>query len=397
VRVLLVADGYPPVPGGLEAHVERLARYLHDAGHEIAVVTTSEDRVAESAWEVVTSSTWLGRVPGTQKVGVRQLPPPWPDPGMVQAVDRVVLRLNPDVIHAHGWCSASAGVVARRRTIPLVVTLHDYGMFCPMRTLLNAGQMCSHTAGIRCVRCPGSDQSLVKRLGLGAGIAWTGKHRSVGTKYLAVSSVVAEVHKAAGLTGAIAVVPNFIDISDAPFSPPPESGSILFVGPSTEVKGFDVLLDAHRRLLARRLDITLHHVGGAVVSNEDYVVRSGRLRGAELAAAYNSARVVVVPSKWQEPCPTVALEAMEAGRAIVASNVGGLIDIVESGVTGQLVPASDPEALADALEILLKDERRLEAMGRAGRTRVTKFSTATVGPIIEEIYRVELESLQVTV
>jgi len=87
---------------------------------------------------------------------------------------------------------------------------------------------------------------------------------------------------------------------------------------------------------------------------------------------------------------------MEAGRAVVGSNVGGLVDIVENGVTGELVPANDPQALADVLEMLLNDDHRLEEMGEAGRTRVNKFSTATVGPRIEDIYRIELESRKVT-
>jgi glycosyltransferase involved in cell wall biosynthesis len=89
---------------------------------------------------------------------------------------------------------------------------------------------------------------------------------------------------------------------------------------------------------------------------------------------------------WGDACPTVALEAMAAGRAIIASATGGLLDIVEDGVTGLLVPPNDPQALADALEALLDDDLRLEAMGRAGRIRLKEFSTATVGPRIEAAY-----------
>jgi len=246
--------------------------------------------------------------------------------------------------------------------------------------------MCSHTAGLRCVRCPGSDQSAPKRLTLAAGIAITRKYRPVKSKYLAVSNAVAEVHRQAGVTDLIEVVPNFIDMPDSPFVPAPKHGPILYVGPSTEVKGLDVLVSAHRILVDRGKRTILHHVGGASISQDGYIVRSGRLCGDDLEAAYSSARVVVIPSKWEEPCPTVALEAMGVGRAIIASAVGGLIDIVDNGATGELVRPNDPQALASALEALLDDNQRVESMGRAGRIRLEQFSTTTIGPRIEAAY-----------
>jgi glycogen(starch) synthase len=247
--------------------------------------------------------------------------------------------------------------------------------------------MCGHTASPRCIRCPGSDQSSPKRLTLAAGIRLTRKKWPAASRYLAVSKAVADVHRRAGLGKGIEVVPNFIDEPDDPVVPPPKSGTILFVGPERGVKGLDVLLDAHRLLIDRGQAITLHHVGGATVGDEGHIVRAGHLHGSELESAFDSARLVVVPSTWQEPCPTVALEAMAAGRALIASAVGGLLDIIENGVTGLLVPPNDPTALADALESVINDTQRLEGMGAAGRTRLKEFSTGSVGPLIEAAYK----------
>jgi starch synthase len=87
----------------------------------------------------------------------------------------------------------------------------------------------------------------------------------------------------------------------------------------------------------------------------------------------------------------VALEAMERGRAVIASNVGGLPEIVDDGVTGLLVPPADPRALADALEALTADPQRVVAMGRAGRERaLQEFSQERCTISVEAIYRTAL-------
>jgi glycosyltransferase involved in cell wall biosynthesis len=99
-----------------------------------------------------------------------------------------------------------------------------------------------------------------------------------------------------------------------------------------------------------------------------------------------TASVVVVPSTFRDPCPTVVLEAMAVGRPVVAAASGGIIDMVEDGVTGLLVPPGDPVALARALSTVLEDPERATAMGRAGNTRVQWFAASAVMARIEEVY-----------
>jgi glycogen(starch) synthase len=386
MNILLVADGYPPIPGGLESHVARLARYLHRKGHKVAVVAVAGGGESLDPWEVISSSTSFARVPGLHQDPLRQLPPPWPDRTLVKAIDVAAERIQPNVIHAHGWCAASAKKVAARREIPLVVSLHDYGMLCPLRTLLNGGSACSHVAGLRCFDCRGSNQSLPKRLGLASGLVISRKGRWSEPTFVAVSEAVAKIHRQAGLDVDIKVIPNFIDLPASAPAAVPDRGSILFVGSSAEAKGFAVLRRAHQQLLGRGLLPVLNHVGGVQEASRSLVVESGRLQGSQLADAFVDACVVVVPSVWEEPCPTVALEAMAASRPVVASAIGGLREIVESGVSGYLVPPGDSLALANALELLVTDRERCSAMGLAGRHRLHKFSTEVVGPQIEAAY-----------
>ena len=131
---------------------------------------------------------------------------------------------------------------------------------------------------------------------------------------------------------------------------------------------------------------------------EDRVHFRGRVGRAELPALLRSADAVVcVP--WYEPFGIVPLEAMACGRPVVGTAVGGLLDTVEEGATGALVPPRDAVALAAALGPLLDDAPRREAWGRAARERVVAgFSWDQVGARTEDVYegvlaRTRLEAL----
>jgi len=84
--------------------------------------------------------------------------------------------------------------------------------------------------------------------------------------------------------------------------------------------------------------------------------------------AYGGFEVAVVPS-LQDGFPLAGLEAMAAGRPVVASDAGGLPEMVEHGETGLVFPAGDVDALADCLQALLTDPARARAMGRRARER----------------------------
>ena len=98
------------------------------------------------------------------------------------------------------------------------------------------------------------------------------------------------------------------------------------------------------------------------------------------------ALIFVCPSVY-EPLGIVNLEAMACSTAVVASRVGGIPEVVEEGVTGLLVPPDDPAALADALNVLLRDPARAQALGLAGRARaVREFSWDAVAAQTAALY-----------
>jgi glycosyltransferase involved in cell wall biosynthesis len=137
-----------------------------------------------------------------------------------------------------------------------------------------------------------------------------------------------------------------------PPSPPPLEGPVLAVGRLVPEKGFDVLVAAAARA---GLPVTIVGDGAerrpltdlARATGAD-VTFAGSVPPAALAALYGAARLVAVPSR-REGFGLVAAEALAAGRAVVASAVGGIPDVVTDGVTGTLVPPGDVDALAAGL------------------------------------------------
>jgi glycosyltransferase involved in cell wall biosynthesis len=127
-------------------------------------------------------------------------------------------------------------------------------------------------------------------------------------------------------------------------------------------------------------------VAGALGEGGERVEFAGRLTGERLWRRYVEAALVVAPATWPDPCPTVVLEAMAMGRPTVGSATGGLPDLVVPGITGLLVPPDDDWELAAAIEQLLVDERRLQAMAAAAHERAAAFSTDAVLPRIEAVY-----------
>jgi glycosyltransferase involved in cell wall biosynthesis len=125
----------------------------------------------------------------------------------------------------------------------------------------------------------------------------------------------------------------------------------------------------------------------APVDDAPGVELAGVLPYDEVLDLIGTASVVVVPSIVADCSPTVVLEAMAAGRPVVASATGGIVDQVVDGVTGVLVPPEDPVALRRAIQSVLADPGMAAAMGRAGWERVREFTSSAILSRIVEVYR----------
>jgi glycosyltransferase involved in cell wall biosynthesis len=189
------------------------------------------------------------------------------------------------------------------------------------------------------------------------------------------------------------VVPLFTEAGEVP-SPPPGNRVILFVGRVVNYKGLEVAVEA----LAEVPDAYLWILGDGwempKVTAEverlgiaDRVRRIGWTAPQDLPTLYQKADVVVVPSRWPEPFGMVGIEAMAQGRAVIASDSGGMRDWLVPDETGWFFKPGSATELATRLRVALDDPGRLEEMGSTGRARVIeRFSPEAFGREIGGVY-----------
>lgn len=279
----------------------------------------------------------------------------------------------------------------------MVVTLHDYGLVCAKRTFVHQHRICGGPSYWKCVRCATEPMGAAKSLGVTSGLRLSSPLHSEVDRFIAISRAVAEAsNRRMGTRGRhIKVIPSLVPdrVVDVARSAPrpafvPSRGDyLLFVGGLGRNKGLDVLLAAHAKLAHRPplVVIATPPVREAPPLPADVTLVVGAEHDVVMGAWAHCA-LGVVPSTWPEPFGQVAVEAMACGKAVVASDVGGLPDIVVDGETGLLVPPGDPLALRVALDELLADARRREAMGAAARVQATRFFASAVAAQVEAVY-----------
>jgi glycosyltransferase involved in cell wall biosynthesis len=400
----MLAQWYPPIIGGEERFAHDLSAALARRGHQVSVVTLWQPGLDELE---VDDGVRIHRVRGlTQSIRWlysdhdRRLATPYPDPGVVRRLSRILARERPDVIHGHNWMVYSGFPLKARSGAALVWTMGDHSLVCPKKKLIHfTGVNCPGPSLGRCLRCASDHYGAAKGVPTTlANVAMARASRRAVDRFLPVSTSVAERCglRAAGLP--FEVAPNLIPDdagAERPADPAlvaqlPEGEFMLFVGAFGHYKGVDVLLDAYRRLddppplvligyetteyPVRTTDVP---TGVRILKNWDHDA---------VMAAWRRAAVGLVPSVWEEPFGIVALEAMATRTPVIASRIGGLTDIVQDGETGLLVAPGDADALAGAMRRLIGDPALRRRMGELGSERVGRYRERAVIPRYERIY-----------
>jgi glycosyltransferase involved in cell wall biosynthesis len=176
--------------------------------------------------------------------------------------------------------------------------------------------------------------------------------------------------------------PDILPPSRRPEGDPLKRPTIGVVARLAPQKGHRVLFDALPAVRAAVPDVHVRLVGHEELSTTSELMAYALQKGiasfvdfegfrADIPRVMADLDVFVLPSLW-EGFGLVLLEAMAAGRPVVASAVGPIPEIVVDGLTGLLVPPGDPSALAEAITRLLRDPDLAAAYGRAGRARVER-------------------------
>ena len=400
MKILHLTDLFAPSIGGAETHVLSLVRERVRRGHEMSVATLVKldgrpsDDVEDVGFRVHRLDAGYTRLPGGWS-SVERAPyhPPFPDPVVALALRRIIEREQPDAVHAHNWMVYSYLAFKTRAHPPVLWMQHDYSLACAKKTrrFVSDDEHCPGASLGRCVRCGvpqyGAAKSTAVTLGLYASNATLLRRAD---KVVANSEPVARLaREAPGRLGDVEVVSSFVDDDLAaqadsiprPAYLPPDDGYLLYVGGLGPHKGIQDLLDAYEQLDAPPPLVVLGvPMDGSPTRWPPGTVLREHVAHAEVMAAFKHCAMGVVPSRWEEPFGFVALEAGAVGRPVVATAVGGLAHVVVDGVTGMLVAPRDPSALARAIQSLLDDPARADAMGEAGRAHAATFSVRLAAP-----------------
>ena len=374
---------FPPrIVGGIARHCNGLARALAHNGHDVHVVTL--DFPGAPIYEefngikVYRASTELGHPNFLTWAFLF-------NHFLEKKLAGVSRNVDFDVVHVHDWLTGFAGISFKHQMQkPLVSTIH--------------GTEIGRAQGLH------NPDSLTID-----GIEWW-------TTYEANKIIVTSASMKAEIQGhfhlppeKIEIVPNGIDTKrynasvdqsavKGRYGVHPDEKLVLCVGRLVPQKGIEYLIRAVSRIAERYPEAKFIIVGeGWLRGHLEYIARStghqwkitftGWIPDQELIALLNSADALVVPSIY-EPFGIVALEGMAAGVPVVASDVGGLAEIVEHEHTGILAYSRSPESIAWAVDRVLSDPNHSKEMAQNAQQMVQKtYSWEAIAIRTAKIYK----------
>ncbi len=389
MKILIISDGFPPQAGGGAEQVAYLyASELARTGHSVTVFTTVQKK--EQAGDTMEEGMRVVRVYANYHPRWRAYVSLY-NPQTIPALKKLFKDEKFDVIHAHNvhqYVSYHALRLARKSCEKVFLTAHDvmtiaYGKLYPRtRDCANPDYPTGFFAQMRFagLRFNPLRGPIIRY------------YLSFVTRILCVSGAVERILNESSIKNTM-VFHNGVSSSDMPL---PESTVqefkkkfaliekkiILFGGRVTEGKGGMYVVAYLQKIAPSVPDAVLVVMGkenettrrlqekAREADLEDRVICTGWLSGDTLRSAYRIADVVIVPSLNLDPFPTVNLEAMAAGKPVVATCFGGSRESIVDGETGYIANPYDVDAFSDRIAELFDNQEEANRFGNAGRKRV---------------------------
>lgn len=360
---LMTSSYYPPYHiGGDATHVKYLSEELVKLGHEVHIMFSIDAyRYKRPGFRAT-----LKEVEESNGVILHPLQSPMgkAEPyltyltGNSQYVKtkfkNLLNEIKPDVVHHHNIFFLGYDILRKQGNYINLYTAHDYWLICQRYDLMRYGHNeCDKRSCFLCALHARRAPQIWRN-----GKEFKNAIENIDTIIAPSSFMKRELVKLLPLKSNVVYVPNFVPVHPLNIKKSEYSNYLLYVGVLERHKGICELVKAFKD--STKLDTKLVIVGKGSLKKKitDYIVENnlerkiiilGWVSNEMLTSLYKDAVALVIPSIWAENCPLVALESISHGIPIIASNVGGLPEIIETTKSGILIDGKNENALKKGL------------------------------------------------
>lgn len=386
--------------GGSETYFFSLNSMLAEKGHEIIPFSMKDSRNVSTPYE----EYFIDNINYNKADFLKNLRNAFSAIYSFNAKTKIKRLLNdtkPDLAHFHLFqhqLSPSILKAVHDFGLPIVNTVHDLKPLCPNYKMLNKGAICEkckrhkyfHCVSNKCIK--GSFSGSMTAC-LEAYLNWIiGSYKNIDA-FIAPSNFLRNKFIEYGYSPEkLFYIPNYV--KSELFEPCYSSGNyFIFFGRLIEEKGIETLIKAMRQVKGTDLyiigDGPLKDSLNTLINNYGLtnVKIIGHQTGRALKDLIENCKFSIMPSEWYENSPFAVLESMACGKPVIASDIGGLPEIVDNNRTGLLFSPCNHDELAEKINSLIDDSHRLISMGKEGREDVNrKFNEKLHYEKINQLY-----------
>ena len=385
------------VRGGSDRYFFTLGELLQKHGHNVIPFTAAHPKNEPTDWE-----QYFPHGADFENPGPIDLLRFIYSRRAVKSIQHLLKKIDVDIAHFHiyhGKLTASILGSLKKAGIPLIQTLHDYKLTCPVATHLSNDEICEACEGQHFIRAllKQCNRGVFARTVLNVTESYVSRFLGCVDKFDHFISV-SHFHRKKMIQygipeNKISTVHNFADVSDIPVN---FSGGdyVLYFGRVVRSKGVLTLIKAAIPLR----QVPLYIVGeGEAMSEVQQIVEEngcehihllGFRQGDELRELILNSMCTVLPSEWYENCPMSVLESFACGKPVIGTDIGGIPELVENEVDGFLVPPREHEQLRARLLWMYEHKTEVIEMGKAAREKMeTEFNADIHYEKIMNVYR----------
>jgi len=403
IMKILQINKFFDLRGGAEVYMHELSEKLRERGHEVhAFSTKSPKNLQSDDKEFFVRRYNYDRKEGMAKDAEKAFNFIW-NKEAKQSLDAQLTEQKPDVIHLHNiyhHLTSSILSIIRKHKIPCVQTLHDYKLACPNYKMYTQGSVCErckggkyHNAILHKCLFPGLAPNILAAAEMSLTKITHSYERTVKTFICPSKFMMQKMEDWGEPPGKLTYLPNPVQIP-AEASSARGRGDYVFIGRLYPEKGIETLIRAAARVPSVKLCVVGEGPDRHKLESLANQIAEGRINflgfqtGEELKRIRREAKALCIPSVWYENAPLTALEAMAEGVPLIASDIGGLPELVTDGVSGFLAKPDSIESWIEALQQMetFTNEQRLE-LGDYGRDQAIKnFGWESHLDALERIY-----------